>query len=410
MGAVTGIYGGGVLMSTPSPSSNIENIDSSQCAPPVMFSLKKDPNSFALGVHQFPSAMPRFHTRAIESAGFQEVPKTKYEVSSIARSAIFPLPDVANDVFNIGLVTLQCSSRSALNEKLLDQLGYHTPPKMTYAVTMTCLGDMYCHSLLETNSTEEAQARQFPGLPVGTKAIPVPEVEEPVPNPGCMRLSLRNEFPVPSSAITPYTAKRQGDCCSVSSDIRDIPNRKSSPAIPMQSDEEEEVKSQDCNLAFASKAPHSMYELMKMNKATEESTLHLSNGDENVEIFRVAFQGTQNVTKEESFMLNSRDSRANTSQAPAVQHPLPMFGLELPWGALSTAAECISRPHISLPSSHTKVAMTRDEDNVTAASNWKDRPNEEIGLDFLKNLNRNYFNDTDGPAINVKSEWNSDSE
>jgi hypothetical protein len=136
----------------------------------------------------------------------------------------------------------------------------------------------------------------------------------------------------------------------------------------------------------------------------------LSNGDENVEIFRVAFQGTQNVTKEESFILNSRDSRANTSQAPAVQHPLPMFGLELPWGALSTAAECISRPHISLPSSHTKVAMTRDEDNVTAASNWKDRPNEEIGLDFLKNLNRNYFNDTDGPAINVKSEWNSDSE
>ncbi|KAL7542109.1 hypothetical protein ACHAXR_011533, partial [Thalassiosira sp. AJA248-18] len=207
--AVTGIYGGGFLMSQPLQSSWPSN--NRVISSPTMFSLKKDPNSHAVNVHQFPSAMPRFYTQPLESAGFGEVSKLKYDVNSIARSAIFPLPDVSSNIFNTGLATLQCPSRTALNEKQLDRLGYHTPPvNVTYVITMTSLGDMYCHSLLETDALEETQARQFSGLPVGTMAVPVPGKGEKKakPDPSSLSISLSNEFPFSSNAITPYAVQK----------------------------------------------------------------------------------------------------------------------------------------------------------------------------------------------------------
>jgi hypothetical protein len=149
-------------------SSSMKNGDIESS--PVMFSLKKDPNTSVLGVHHMPSQMPRFQAKALESAGFQEDSN-----SSIARSAVFPLPDVPGSVFNIGLATMQCSSKTCLNDKQHRQLEYRKPPaNLTYVITMTSLGDIYCHSLLESNAAEKSRALQYPGLPVGTKAIPHP--------------------------------------------------------------------------------------------------------------------------------------------------------------------------------------------------------------------------------------------
>lgn len=244
----TGIYGGGVLFSQPlsslvSPSSssskkyNVESIQNNILSP-VMFSVKKDPYSTSLSVYQFPCSMPRFATQPLESAGFLRIPKTTFDVASIARSAIFPLPDVSGDIFNVGIATFQCSSTTCLRTKQLDQLGYQmTPAKVVYVITMTCIGDLYCHSLLETNGAEETQAKLFSGLPVGTRAIPFPgDVEAETYVTAHLRISLRNEFPIPTNAITPYIVLNAGDCCTFKSyDIANILNQTSEPETLQQS-------------------------------------------------------------------------------------------------------------------------------------------------------------------------------
>jgi hypothetical protein len=103
------------------------------------------------------------------------------------------------------------------------------PAKVVYVITMTCIGDLYCHSLLETNGAEETQAKLFSGLPVGTKAIPFPgDVEAEPPVSAHLRILLRNEFPIPSNAITPYIVLQPGDCSAFKSyDIDNILNQTS---------------------------------------------------------------------------------------------------------------------------------------------------------------------------------------
>ena len=389
--AVTGIFGAGMLMSTPPLSSNMNKNDCFQCAqPPVMFSLKKDPGQAFCHVHQFPSSAPRFHTEPVELAGARDVLKVKYDVSCTARSAIFPLPDVSSDIFNIGLVTVQCSSKTALSEESLDQLGYQSPPNLTHVITMTCLGDMYAISLLETNAAEAIRAQQFPGLPVGTKAIPVPQTEDSIPSLDHVKLSLSNEFPVPSSAITPYTVKRQGGCCAFEN-FRDGPNQNFSPEIPLQGDTENEVKRKHL-LPLACKKNHSVHELMNPNKATEDSTLHLVNRDVQ----------SQDGTDEKLFTLNGIDSYAKTSRASSVKHPLQIFGFGLNIHAKAGGT--------SPPSSHMTAAITRNEEKVTNAFKSKESLHEDKRLNFLNNLERSYFNKVEGRGTSMKSEWSSDGE
>jgi len=417
--AVTGIHGGGVLMSQPIPSCmpNDQTADSPlNCQPPAMFSLKKDPNSYAVGVHQFPSAMPRFHAKPVESSGFQDVSKLKYDVSSIARSAIFPLPDVSDGVFNIGLVTLQCSSKTALDNKQLIQLGYQTPPtNTTYVISMTSIGDIYCHSLLETNAMEETTARQFAGLPVGTKAVPVPgKIEKMTTSPHHMRLTLSNGYPVPSCAITPYVIRELDDCCKFKSfEIEDILNRNQPPELQMQEDGDDGERNKDVytNLASVCEAPHPVYDLMKVNEATKEAMMNLSDDDENVETFRVAFGGTKDSKEEDDVSEFDVDRHSNNHQA-SVKHSLPRFGVATATNTDPIRRE-LRRQQICLSSSHMTVVATRKEDDAKGSqydSDNEERPNEEMGLDFLERLQRNYFKESGNGEGIVKSEWSSDSE
>ena len=207
---VTGIYGAGMMMTQPLPmneycgdSGTLKLHQLRKCTPPTIFGLKKDPNTYSLHTYQLPSTMPRFHTKPLEASGFVEAPTVKYSTSSIARSNIYPLPICSDKTFHIGLATLRSSSNSALRQlDWKDTMGYDEAPDVIYVVTMTSVGDLYCHALLECDSTREIQARRIDGngVPVGTSTIPVPLIDASTRNNeasdgGCLHISLSNDFP-----------------------------------------------------------------------------------------------------------------------------------------------------------------------------------------------------------------------
>ncbi|KAL9179393.1 hypothetical protein ACHAXT_008683 [Thalassiosira profunda] len=362
---ITGVYGAGVLMNN-SPCHTEQ--------PPLVFSMRKAPNAYSVSVSQFPSAMPRFQTLPLESAGFQEMPQQKVETSSIARSAIFPLPDVSSSLFNIGLATIQSSVKSAVTERQLGRLGYETPPaNVTFVLTMTSLGDVYCHSLLETNAMEESRAKQFPGLPVGTKAIPVyyagKKKKAPKPVPGQWSITLGNEFPVPSSAVTPYAIRNPNECCSSRSfNIGNI--------LQQQADGEGESES--------SRTAHDGG--IKEEYSGEMDT------------FRVASKRAQQ--NEEGLT----SSFVDLPKTPAVfHHSLAKHGVASGGG---------QPPQIHLPSRHMEVAMNRNDDaaGVHSEEIFEMGQNEEMGSGLLSKLKGSFFDTAGDGSTPVKREWNSDSE
>lgn len=379
---VSGIYGSGVIFSQPaSIISSMLNGDypDVHVQAPVMFSVKKDPTTTVLGVHQFPYEMPRFQAKVIESAGFQD-----FQNSSVARSAVFPLPDVSESIFNIGIATFRCSSLTCLNEKQLGQLGYQKrPAHITYVITMTSLGDMYCHSLLETNGEEESPALQFPGLPVGTKAIPFPgKLNVSTVSPGHLTITLSNRFPIPSSAITPQVILNSDECFPFESyDIGDILNREPIPVI-------RQPEPDDTDEASEHKVPRSMYDLRDSNESSETGF------EDHGKTFKVASLGA-----------NDRDMGASK-----VHHSVARFGVILPTALGNQSStdrgndivendeRC--RP-ISLDPSHLEVATCTEkveegydsnDDSCDVSRNETSvkRPNEEINLDIIKALKDGY--------------------
>jgi hypothetical protein len=380
---VSGIYGSGVIFSQPASicSSSKINGDVESCpdVPPVMFSVKKDPTTTVLGVHQFPYEMPRFQAKVIESAGFQD-----FQNSSIARSSGLGLPDVSESIFNIVIATFRCSSLTCLNEKQLEQLGYQKrPAHIMYVISMTSLGDMYCHSLLETNGEEESLALQCPGLPVGTKAIPFPgKLNKSNVSPGHLNITLSDRFPIPSSAITPQVILNSDECFPFESyNIGDILNREPIPDIRLPEPD-------DTDEASEHKVPRSMYDLRYSNESSQ--TGFGNHG----KTFRVASLGA-----------NDRDMGASK-----VHHSVARFAVILP-NALGNHTspdrgnnyvenEERRRP-ISLDPSHLEVATCTEKvedgydsngdcSNISLNETSVKRPNEEINLDFIKELKDGY--------------------
>ena len=203
----TGIHGAGVLMTQQIKLA----YNSDQLS--TMFSIKKDTNTSNLNVYQFPSSMPRFQTRPLESSGFVDIPTSQYHTTSIARSTTFALPDVSDKIFNIGIASLELPSVTALSVNNLKKLGYKTnPSNSAYIFTMSNIGDVYCHALLACDASEESKAKYFPGLPVGATSIPVPNVKKKMnirdEFDDKIFIQLTNTFPVPSSAILASTERR----------------------------------------------------------------------------------------------------------------------------------------------------------------------------------------------------------
>ena len=183
--------------------------------PPTIFGVKKDPNAYSLHVYQLPTTMSRFQTMPLEASNFVEASVMKHSTSCIARSNIYPLPVCSDKTFRVGLVTLRCSSNSVLREvDWMDALGYDTAPEVVYALTMTSVGDIYYHTLLECDGTKEVRAVRMEGMPVGTAAIKVPlgdEVDRAGGNGSesddlgrrseGLSLSLSNTFPAPFNDV-----------------------------------------------------------------------------------------------------------------------------------------------------------------------------------------------------------------
>ena len=394
---VSGIFGRGVIFSQPASIHSMPMNDAS----PVMFSVKKDPTTSVLGVHQLPSQLTRFQAKSLESAGFQEGSN-----SSIARSAVFTLPDISGSVFNIGLATIHCSVQTCLNEKQRRLLDYRIPPAhVTYVITMTSLGDMYCHTLLETNAAEQSQAQQYPGLPVGTKAIPFPGNLNTTPAiPGHLNITLNNKFPIPSSAITPHIILKSDDCCPFKSyDIKDILNREPLPEIRLQEPDDSTEQ------AFECKAPCSMYDLRNA------SVTNHSDFDTSSTTFRVACCHGAN------------DCDINSKSAV---HSFPRFGMVLPTeiDGHSSSHRRNNTRHIALHPSHLTVSTcaekqaggydSSDESGknsipLSTSAPVGKRLNEELDLDIFNNLQASYFRKDDADEFEfgaVKNESSSDSE
>jgi len=389
---ITGPFGAGVLMSQPPAKDDdvkVVNVEQSDEQIPVLFTLKKDPNSHSVGVYQFPTTMPRFHTMPIESSGFQELPKTKYGASSIARSTIFPLPDVSESIFNTGIAVLQCSSKTCLDNAQLQELGYQsTPTNVTFVITMTSLGDMYCHSLLETNSMEKTpeslQQELSDGLPVGTNAIPVPDQTKSAPlYPNCFSITFSNEFPTPSSAITSSVILDTRDCCRFKSfPIDDIMIRKRQPNKARN----RYKSSRKLN------APKSMYELSKRKK--------YSLNDATKDTFRVASAAVEGDTD-------------SSNKQTIIEHPESKFGVLLPSEEYDDDSS-LARDGLTLPSSHVTIAKKKKkENNIMHDHNFGvyNKPNIEINESLLKTLQDNYYYEKqDRQQDGIKREWSSDSD
>lgn len=430
--SLTGIYGAGVLMSQPISTSSSSDrkrdayIQNSQPSPP-MFSLKKDPNSNALCMYQFPCARPRLGTQPLESSGFQYIPKT-YDASSIARSTIFPLPDAAGSIFNVGLAAFHYSSKTCLSKKQFGHLCYQTKPvNVIYVITMTSIGDLYCHSLLETNGAEETLARQYHGLPVGTKAIPVPgDVEVKTSNTGNLSVSLSNEFPIPSNAFTPYIVREAGDCCTYKSyDIGDILRQKPQTDLPLQeSGDHDKCAAGDsiADQAADSNAPFAAYFSVNSNAATKETALNCSSSNDNITSFGPAYRG---LHKSEDI------SNSSVSVRYSVEHSTPKFGVvfssELPKPSSqvvdspATAIGGHSQP-ITTPFNQTVVVTHIDRDAMEydpvddlgrGIDAYGKQRNNEMDLGLITKLKSGYYfneNADTSHQIGVKSEWCSDDE
>jgi len=210
---VAGFYGAGMIMTQSLPineecaeddcSDASEQRRLLQDTPPTMFGVKKDPNTYSLHTYQLPTTMPRFQTMPLEASSFVEAPSVKYSTSCIARSNIYPLPICSDKTFRVGLATLRCSSNSALRKAYWkDKLGYDGAPDIIYALTMTSVGDIHCHALLECDSKKEVQARYLEGMPVGAAAISVPASKrDDKAVDGGLHILLRNDFPPPFNDV-----------------------------------------------------------------------------------------------------------------------------------------------------------------------------------------------------------------
>jgi hypothetical protein len=194
----TGLHGAGTLLAQPSICPATCN----SLTPRPILSVGKSPETFGMHVYQRPDIRPRFQTQSVECAscpGLAVLGKM-----SVATSSIYALPDVSDDVFTCGLAPFRTPESSFFAPGVLADLGYSEKGGgVICAITMTNKGALYTHSLLESTAGH-TRSKLYEGLPLGSSALAVPEGAKEPPN-GLdglgLRISLQNDFPVPSRAI-----------------------------------------------------------------------------------------------------------------------------------------------------------------------------------------------------------------
>jgi len=145
------------------------------------------------------------------------------QVTSICSNSVFALPDVSDNTFTCGIASFRTDVSGLLSPESIAELGYERKPKDALCVvTMTNKGDIYSHTLLETNSNAPSRAKQFPCLPVGSSGVPLPKTASQSRSGrnarqkkyGGMNLyvELSNTAPIPSEAILPQTVATKKEC------------------------------------------------------------------------------------------------------------------------------------------------------------------------------------------------------
>lgn len=159
-------------------------------------------------LYQRPRFGPRFQTKSIECISSPSL--SGLGAVSVATSSTFALPDVSDRVFTCGLAAFRRPVSTYLEATDPNQLGYQDTElrSVLCAVSLTSKGDIYAHSMLESQASHK-QSRNFDGLPVGCSILPIPGGEKE--DTSCdsrgswntLRISLSNDFPVPSQSVVP---------------------------------------------------------------------------------------------------------------------------------------------------------------------------------------------------------------
>lgn len=241
-----GLLGGGSILTLPVGLSS-----------PIL-SVDKTPGSAALRVLQRPEFRPRFQTNSLECVACPGLSsRVSKSESSIARTSLFPLPDVSGRIFTCGLTSFRTSASHLMSTGALELLGYANPPENALCtLTMTNKGDLYSHFLLECHNGEESRAKAVPGLPLGCSAIAVSAANNPpnqakekqhdLPIPKTkggwvLPLSLTNEFPLSTAELSPMSVKSKKECRPFSTvRLEHLPTYHVKPRTPVPTREEEE--------------------------------------------------------------------------------------------------------------------------------------------------------------------------
>jgi hypothetical protein len=296
---------------------------------------------------------------------------------------------------------------------------------------MTNIGDLYSHSLLEFNGAEETLARQYRGLPAGSKVISVPlDMEAKPPDTGQLTVSLSNEFPIPSSAISPYIVREAGDCCTFKTyDVGDILSRKSRTNSSLQEFgrlDDWVASDSVADETPVSKAHCNIHDSVDSNTATNEATFNNSSTDS----LRLTSHG---LHKSELIGVSVRYS---------IKHSPPKFGVVSSSELSNPSSKVIHRlaaatvrhsQRISEPFSQT-VRSVDDEERRGGQMDltYKDqdeteydtghtrvisapdkRKKSEIDVGLIAALKSSYYfkeKANQNKHVGVKSEWDSDNE
>jgi hypothetical protein len=212
----TGLHGTGTILGQPSlPFGTSHSL-----TPRPILSVGKSPETFGMHLYQRPDIRPRYQTQSVECASCPGLPVLGE--MSVATSSVYALPDVSEDVFTCGLAAFRAPVSNFFTSEIVTDLGYSEKDVTggVCAITMTNKGGLYTHSLLESTAGH-TRSKLHEGLPIGTSALAVSGgvQEPPTKFDGLgLRITLQNDFPVPSRAIfQPPSSSEGGVPCAVRS-------------------------------------------------------------------------------------------------------------------------------------------------------------------------------------------------
>lgn len=176
-----------------------------------ILNVDSTPGSFGIHMYQQPITRPRFQTESFEST-VQPQLLQKAGITRCCFSSVYALPEVSDDIYTCGIAAFWTSLKGFATTREIQQWAFpDADADILCTLTLTNRGDIYCHSLLESD-TDMVNCKSFPDLPIGTAMIPLPPTLDGKtssidhkswkPSGGRnIKLFLSNRFPAPSFSL-----------------------------------------------------------------------------------------------------------------------------------------------------------------------------------------------------------------